>query len=36
MLNIDLVRDQVTVRYLEQGNAMIASDIHVLVSLAKK
>jgi hypothetical protein len=30
------VGDQVTVRYLERGNAMVASDIHVLVSLAKK
>jgi hypothetical protein len=30
------VGDQVTVRFLEQGNAMVASSIYVLVSLAKK
>jgi hypothetical protein len=30
------VGDQVTVKYVEQGNGMAAADIHVLVSLAKK
>jgi hypothetical protein len=30
------VGDQVTVKYAEQGNGRVASDIHVLVSLAVK
>jgi hypothetical protein len=30
------VGDQVTVKYAEQGAGRVASDIHVLVSLATK